>query len=112
VNNAAALSNPLYIKALDAEIFSDKSTGGSYHCYMSLFDGSKIFKHNISFNDFDNILYTVTELGTGYYKVEWKPNPAGTNTFFSYAGYSSAYIAFTFIGSGNGLIITKNEPIE
>lgn len=47
---------------------------------------------------------TVTKLGDKYYKIVLDP---------SYADYSNiGYIMFSAQGTGNGVVVTKNEPIE
>lgn len=47
---------------------------------------------------------TVTKLGDKYYKIELNP----AYEYYSYIGW----IAFSAAGTGNNLIVTKNEPIE
>lgn len=47
---------------------------------------------------------TVTKLGDKYYKIELDP---------SYANYAYiGYIMFSAQGTGDGVVVTKNEPIE
>lgn len=65
------------------------ATGGCYFCkqYTSL-----------------SGMATVTKLGDKYYKIELDP---------SYANYAYiGYIMFSAQGTGDGVVVTKNEPIE
>lgn len=57
-------------------------------------------------------VFSVTELGTNYYMIEPLFDDAGRNLLWQSWSIACSHIAFSFVGTGENLVITLDEPIE
>jgi len=57
-------------------------------------------------------IFTITKLSDGYYSLEPVADSNGRSPLVNNVGTGIVDIAISFKGSGNGLIITMDEPIE
>lgn len=89
-------SDVVYVKGTTLE--------GSGHARLSAFSGATGGCYFVS--EYANLsgMATVTKLGDKYYKIELDPS----YTDYAYIGY----IMFSALGTGDNVVVTKNEPIE
>lgn len=93
---AVQSSDVIYVKGATLE--------GSGHARLGAFSGATGGCYFVS--EYTNLsgMASVTKLGDKYYKIELNP---------SYSDYSNiGYIMFSAQGTGDGVVVTKNEPIE